>query len=163
MKTILLTILIMLNLTGVSQIIMVSDAKDIHKGKQVYQIVISLSDTTIKQVVWTVASGSAKGDGNEGVAFCFGQPKDFERDKPDYTGVLRVYNPEPIIKRGIYKSWKILVIAYNPANDKIVYRNYEELMFSELPTYKPPINITPYPILMDTIKPKTFLQRLFNW
>jgi len=122
----------MISLTGYSQIIMVTDAENIYKGKQVYQIAIS--DTSVKTVYWTILSGTGQGDGNEGMAFCFGQPKYFDDDRfPDTTGVLRVYNPEPIIKRGVYKSWKILVCAYDAKTNRMIYRNWEELMFSKLP------------------------------
>jgi len=116
-----------------SQIIIVSDAEKLYRGKQVYQIVISLPDSIATRVVWTVASGTGEGEGNEKMAFCFGYPKLFNAGIPDTTGVLRVYNSEPIIARGIYKSWVLLVIAYNPENNHILYQNYEEIMFSKLP------------------------------
>jgi hypothetical protein len=134
MKALFTTILILITLSSIGQIIWVTDAENLHRGKQVYQIVMKVSDTTIKTVYWQVVSGTGMGSGNDGLAFCFGQPALFDKRIPDTTGVLRVYNPEPIIKRGVYKSWKIKVIAYNPLTNYILYEGIEELMFSKLPT-----------------------------
>ena len=167
MKTLILTIFLMLTLAGVGQIIMVSDAENIYKGKQVYQI--AMWDSTVTTVYWTVLSGTGQGEGNDGLAFCFGQPKYFEAGIPDTTGVLRVYNPEPIIKRGVYKSWKILVCAVNAETNEIIYRNWEELMFSKLPKYKPPtgdepevIEIGPHPLNYQPEPKKNLIQKIFK-
>jgi len=112
------------------------------KGAQVYQIGISLSDTTIKKVYWQVLSSSGKGQDNDRLAFCFGHPKLLEKSIKDSTGILYIYNPEPILERGPGAIWNLLVVAYDSRINKsgthdVLYRGYEELYFPNVPEYKP--------------------------
>ncbi len=125
-----------------SSMIMMCPNTTFTKGTQVYQIGISLSDTTIKKLYFQVLSSSGPGQDNEGLAFCFGHPKLLEKGIPDSTGILYIYNPEPILKRGSGTVWNLLVVAYDARlNAKglhdIVYRGWEELYFPKMPDYKP--------------------------
>ena len=140
MKHTLLTAILLITLAGNCQMIMMAPNTDFVKGEMVYQIGISLSDTTIKKLYWQVLSSTGKGQNNEGLAFCFGHPKLLEKGIPDSTGVLYIYNPEPILRRGSGTVWNLLVVAYDArinssGTHNIVYRGWEELFFPKMPEY----------------------------
>ena len=133
MRNTLTILLLLITLTGNAQMIITLQDSVVYHGKNVYQIGISLSDTTIKTVNWAVLSGSGQHDGNAGLAFCFGHPKYFNDNRlPDTTGILYVNNPDIIYKRGSGYVWKVQVVAYDAKTKQILYRGFEELMFPNL-------------------------------
>lgn len=134
MRNTMTILLILISLIAKAQMIITIPCEAVYQGKNVYQIVIA--DSTVKTLHWVVLSGTGKGEGNDGLAFCFGHPKNFNARIPDTTGVLYVYNPKAIYERGSSYVWKIKIAAVEPEKNRIVYRGWEELMFPNLTELK---------------------------